>query len=116
MLLYKVCVHITVELGEPHTVRVAVAGGVAENGGVFVQLIPAADFVFTMGIIAAPHGVLAVFIQLQVIAVVLRLHHGIVYLRTGDIQPRYGVGILRSGFRQLCLPVHRGDNFARGSR
>jgi len=64
MLLYKVCVHITVELGEPHTVRVAVAGGVAENGGVFVQLIPAADFVFTMGIIAAPHGVLTVFIQL----------------------------------------------------
>jgi hypothetical protein len=47
-----------------HTVRVAVAGGVTENGGVFVQLIPAADFVFTMGIIAAPHGVLTVFIQL----------------------------------------------------
>ena len=38
------------------------------------------------------------------------------HLRTGDIQPRYGVGILRSGFRQLCLPVHRGDNFACGSR
>ena len=116
MLLYKVCVHITVELGEPHTVRVAVAGGVAENGGVFVQLIPAADFVFTMGIIAAPHGILTVFIQLQVIAVVLRLHHGIVNLCTGNIQPCHGVGILRSGFRQLCLPVHRGDNFARGSR
>ena len=116
MLLYKVCVHITVELGEPHTVRVAVAGGVAENGGVFVQLIPAADFVFTMGIPAAPHGILTVFIQLQVIAVVLRLHHGVVHLRAGNIQPRHGVGILRSGFRQLCLPVHRGDNFACGSR
>ena len=116
MLLCEVCVHIAVELGEPHTVRVAVAGGVAENGGVFVQLIPAADFVFTMGILAAPHGILTVFIQLQVIAVVLRLHHGIVYLRTGNIQPCHGVGILRSGFRQLCLPVHRGDNFARGSR
>ena len=116
MLLYKVCVHITVELGEPHTVRVAVAGGVAENGGVFVQLIPAADFVFTMGILAAPHGILTVFIQLQVIAVVLRLHHGIVNLCTGNIQPRHGVEVLRPGFRQLCLPVHRGDNFACGSR
>ena len=103
MLLCEVCVHITVELGEPHTVRVAVAGGVAENGGVFVQLIPAADFVFTMGILAAPHGILTVFIQLQVIAVVLRLHHGVVRLRTGNIQPCHGVGILRSGFRQLCL-------------
>ena len=64
MLFCEVCVHITVELAEPHAVRVAVAGGVAENGGVFVQLIPAADFIFTMGILAAPHGVLAVFIQL----------------------------------------------------
>ena len=68
---------IVLELGEPHTVRVAVAGGVAENGGVFVQL--------------------------KVIAVVLHLHHRVVHLRTGNIQPRHGVGILRSGFRQLCL-------------
>ena len=63
-----------------------------------------------MGILAAPHGILTVFIQLQVIAVVLCLHHGIVYLRTGNIQPRHGVEVLRPGFRQLCLPVHRGDN------
>mgnify|MGYP000645070731 CR=1 FL=1 len=56
-----------------------------------------------IGIIAAPHGVLAVFIQLQVIAVVLHLHHRVVHLRTGNIQPCHGIGILRSGFRQLCL-------------
>ena len=64
MILYVVRVHVPVELGELGAVGVAVAGGVAENGGVFVQLIPAADFVFTMGIITAPHGVLTVFIQL----------------------------------------------------
>ena len=83
----------------------------AENSGVPVQLAPAADLVSAMCIIAAPHGVLAVFVQLQVITVVLRLHYRIVYLRTGNIQPRHGVGVLRSGFRQLCLSVHRGDDF-----
>ena len=65
-------------------------------------------------IAAAPHGVLAVFVQFQIIAVVLRLHHRIVNLRAGDIQPRHGVGILLFGFRQLCLPVYRRDDFARG--
>ena len=35
---------------------------------------------------------------------------------TSAPQPCHGVGILRSGFRQLCLPVHRGDNFARERR
>ena len=73
------------ELGKPHAVRVAVAGGMAENGGVLVQLVPAANLVFTMGIVAAPHVVLTVFIQHQVMAVVLRLHHGIVHLCAGNI-------------------------------
>ena len=39
----------------------------------------------------------------------LRLHHRVVHLRTGDIQPRHGVGVFAFGIGKLRLPVDGGD-------
>ena len=108
VLLHIVRIHIPMELRELGPVQVTVAGRVTEDDGIPVQLAPAAQTVVTVGVVAAPFAVVPVLVLLQVVSVVLRLHHGVVHLGTGNIQSCHGVGILRSGFRQLCLPVHRG--------
>ena len=54
MLLHVVRVHVPVELGELGAVGVAVAGGMTENRGIGVQLVPAAELVFAVGVVAAP--------------------------------------------------------------
>ena len=116
MLLHKIRVHIAIELGKLRAIRIAVAGGMTEYRGVFVHLISAGDLVFAMGVIAAPRGIFAIFIQFQVIAVVLRLHDRIINFRAGNIQPRHGIGILLFRFRQLRLSVLRGNDLPHGDR
>ena len=112
VLLDIVGVQVAVQRGELGTVGIAVIGGVAEDGGVFIQLAPALEVVIAVGIVAAPFAVILVFILLQVIGVVLRLQHGVIHIGTGHIQPRYGVGIVLFCSFQLLLAVHGGDNLA----
>ena len=102
------------ELRELWPVRVTVAGRVTEDDGIPVQLAPAAQMVVTVGVVAAPFAVVPVLVLLQVVSVVLRLHHGVVHLGTGHIQPRHGVGVFLSCVLQLLLPFHGGDDLAGG--
>ena len=53
----------------------------------------------------APHGSGVNIVE----ANVLRLHHRVVHLRTGNIQPRHGVGVFAFGVGTLLLPVDGGD-------
>ena len=57
---YVVRVHITVELCELRPVHIAVAGRVPEDHRIGVELIPCAEVVFAVGIVAAP-GILILF-------------------------------------------------------
>ena len=102
------------ELCELGSVRITVAGGVSEDDGIPVQLAPAAQMVVTVGVVAAPFAIVPVLVLLQVVSVVLRLHHGVVHLGAGHIQPRHGVGVFLSCILQLLLPVHGGDDLAGG--
>ncbi len=56
----------------------------------------------------APHGIGVNIVE----ANVLRLHHRVVHLRTGNIQPRHGVGVFAFGVGKLLLPVDGGDGGA----